>query len=320
MFVKSAEEPNLAGWLRREHEVYSALSGSFIPELVGWDDDGVRPVLAIEDLSDADWTPRWDAARVAAVLAALGELAGASPPPDTPPVRESFAELFDRWRVVEADPGPFLSAGLRDAAWLDRALPVILAAVDSAPVDGDCVCHLDVRSDNLCFRDGRAVLVDWNWTSLANPAVDVAAWLPSLRVEGGPQPWDVLPDAGSLGRLHRGRLGGGRRASRRRRRPRPCATFSGGSSPSRSTGSTGNCSSEAVGERLELGRVQADLARLDRGLHFARELAGFAVLVRVEHGRERCDHARCPRGAGCRRSSGCACRRSTGRPERRPRW
>jgi hypothetical protein len=199
VFVKSAEEPNLAGWLRREHEVYSTLSGSFIPKLVGWDDDGVRPVLAIEDLSDADWTPRWDAGRVAAVRAALGELAGASPPPDTPPVRESFVELFDRWRVVEADPGPFLSAGLRDAAWLDRALPVILAAVDSAPVDGDCVCHLDVRSDNLCFRDGRAVLVDWNWTSLANPAIDVAAWLPSLRVEGGPQPWDVLPDAGSLG-------------------------------------------------------------------------------------------------------------------------
>jgi hypothetical protein len=199
VFVKSAQEPNLAGWLRREHEVYSALSGSFIPELLGWDDVGVRPVLTIEDLSDADWTPRWDVGRVAAVLAALDELAGAPPPPDTPPVRESFAELFDRWRVVEADPGPFLSAGLRDAAWLDRALPVILAAVDSAPVDGDCVCHLDVRSDNLCFRDGRAVLVDWNWTSLANPAIDVAAWLPSLRVEGGPHPWDVLPDAGSLG-------------------------------------------------------------------------------------------------------------------------
>jgi len=199
VFVKSAEEPNLAGWLRREHEVYSALSGSFIPELVGWDDDGVRPVLAIEDLSDADWTPRWDAGRVAAVLAALEELAGAPPPPNTPPVRESFAELFGRWRVVEDDPAPFLSAGLRDETWLERALPVILAAVDSAPVDGDRVCHLDVRSDNLCFRDDRAVLVDWNWTSLANPAVDVAAWLPSLCVEGGPPPWDVLPDGGALG-------------------------------------------------------------------------------------------------------------------------
>jgi hypothetical protein len=198
VFVKSADAPNLADWLRREHEVYTALSGSFIPSLVGWDDDGKRPLLAIEDLSDADWKPHWDTPRVAAVLAALQELADAVPPPNTPPVRESFGELFDRWRVVESDPGPFLSVGLRDTAWLDRSLPVILAAVDSAPVAGDRLCHLDVRSDNFCFRDGRAVLVDWNWTSLANPDVDVAAWLPSLRVEGGPQPWDVLPEAGGL--------------------------------------------------------------------------------------------------------------------------
>jgi hypothetical protein len=199
VFVKSADAPNLAEWLRREHEVYAALAGSFIPALEGWDDDGVRPLLAIEDLSDADWIPRWDAVRVAAVLEALEELAAATPPPNTPTVRESFAELFDRWRVVEADPGPFLSVRLRDAAWLDRALPVILAAVDSAPISGDRVCHLDVRSDNLCFRDGRAVLIDWNWTSLANPAVDIAAWLPSVHVEGGPPPWEVMSDGGALG-------------------------------------------------------------------------------------------------------------------------
>ena len=199
VFVKSADAPNLAEWLRREHEVYAALAGSFIPALEGWDDDGVRPLLAIEDLSGSDWTPRWDAVRVAAVLEALEELAAATPPPNTPTVRESFAELFDRWRVVEADPGPFLSVGLRDAAWLDRALPVILAAVDSAPISGDRVCHLDVRSDNLCFRDGRAVLIDWNWTSLANPAVDVAARLPSVHVEGGPPPWEVMSDGGALG-------------------------------------------------------------------------------------------------------------------------
>ena len=55
-----------------------------------------------------------------------------------------------------------------------------------------------MRSDNLCFRDGRATLVDWNWASYANPDVDVAAWLPSVRVEGGPEPWEVLPDSGEL--------------------------------------------------------------------------------------------------------------------------
>ena len=196
VFVKSAEAENMAGWLRREYEVYASLGGSFIPRLEGWDDDGVRPLLAIEDLSDADWTPRWDAARVDAVLASIHELGASAPPPNTPPARQTFPELWGRWRIVESDPGPFLSLGLRDRAWLDRALPTILAAAEAAPVDGDRVCHLDVRSDNLCFRDERAVLVDWNWTSLANPALDIAAWLPSLRVEGGPPPWEVFSDAG----------------------------------------------------------------------------------------------------------------------------
>jgi len=198
VFVKSAEAENLAGWLRREHEVYTGLSGGFIPGLEGWDDDGSRPVLAIEDLSDADWTPRWDHGRITAVRAALSELAAAVPPPGTAPVCESFAELFGRWETVAADPEPFLSSGVRDRAWLDRSLDRVVDAAARAPVDGDAVCHFDVRSDNLCFRDGRAILVDWNWVSLGNPDLDVAAWLPSVCVEGGPPPWELLPGAGEL--------------------------------------------------------------------------------------------------------------------------
>ena len=198
VFVKSAVAENMAGWLRREHEVYAALSGTFIPDLVGWDDDGTRPLLAIEDLSHADWTARWDRTRVDAVLGALDELARCTPPPNTQPVRETHPDLWGRWRIVADDPEPFLSTGLRDRAWLERSLSTILAAAESAPADGDRVCHLDVRSDNICFVGDRAVLVDWNWTSLANPALDLAAWLPSARVEGGPAPWELLRDAGVL--------------------------------------------------------------------------------------------------------------------------
>jgi hypothetical protein len=196
-FVKSAAEENLAGWLRREHEVYANLKGDFIPDLLGWEDDGVRPLLAIDDLSDADWTPRWDDGRVDAVLDALRALATCAPPPNTGTVREHFGDLYDRWRTVQADPEPFLSLGLRDRDWLDRALPPILAAVDADPAAGTDLCHFDVRSDNLCFRGGRAILVDWNWLSIGSSRLDAAAWLPSVRVEGGPQPWEVLPGAGA---------------------------------------------------------------------------------------------------------------------------
>jgi len=199
VFVKSADVPNLADWIRREHEVYAALDGhGFLPRLAGFDDDGVRPVLALEDLSDAEWSWTWTARRVDAVLRALDELSAVAPPPNTSDVRETFAELWGRWEIVANGPTAFLSTGLRDAAWLEHALPRILDAVARAPIAGSDLCHLDVRSDNMCFVGERAVLVDWNWTSLANTVADRAAWLPSLYVEGGPPPWDVLRGAGEL--------------------------------------------------------------------------------------------------------------------------
>jgi thiamine kinase-like enzyme len=198
VFVKAAQSEHLADSLRREHEVYAHLRGSFMPRLEGFDDDPRYPVLVLEDLSDADWSARWDGERVAAVRAALAELAPSDPPPNTRTVRETFPAFFERWRTVEAEPGPFLATGIRSEEWLARALPTVLAAADAAPVEGEDLLHLDVRSDNLCFRDGVALLVDWNWCVVGNADFDLAAWLPSLALEGGPQPWEVLPDAGGL--------------------------------------------------------------------------------------------------------------------------
>lgn len=200
VFVKAAMAPHTARWLRREAEVYAHLHGSFIAELIAFEDDPVEPLLVLEDLSDADWGVRWDGARVAAVRAALAAIATSPPPPNTPPVRAILAE-FGRWEVVEADPAPFLSTKLRSREWLDRALPILKTAADAARVDGDDLLHLDVRSDNLCFRDKTAVLVDWNWCSAGRADFDVAAWLPSLSFEGGPPPWEVLPRAGEYAAL-----------------------------------------------------------------------------------------------------------------------
>jgi Phosphotransferase enzyme family len=198
VFVKAAQAEHMAERLRREHEVYANLEGSFIPALVAFEDAPQYPLLVIEDLSDADWSVRWDDDRIALVRAALAELSASKPPPNTDSVRVTFSELFGRWHVVEADPGPFLSTGVRSREWLERALPTLIETADSAPTDGDDLMHLDVRSDNLCFRDGVALLVDWDWCSTGNAELDLAAWLPSLALEGGPQPWEVLPGAGGF--------------------------------------------------------------------------------------------------------------------------
>lgn len=191
-FVKVAVDELTAGWLRDEHRVYTGVRGSFLPALLGFDDDGVRPALALEDLSDAAWPPPWPEGSVEAVLRALDELHRLEPPAGLPRIEE-VERLFAAWDEVERDPAPFLSLGLCSEAWLGRSLGALRAAAEGAPFSGDVPIHLDVRSDNVCLRAGRALLVDWNQACRGNPDVDVAVWLPSLRAEGGPEPWELLP-------------------------------------------------------------------------------------------------------------------------------
>ena len=192
-FVKSAAEPLLVQWLRREYEVYAALQAPFMPKLLGWDDDGERALLVLEDLSAAEWIWTWDNVRVDAVVTAIGQISLAPLPSNTPAIREAHPGLFTQWAEVERDPRPFLSLKLRDGVWLERNLSTILAAALTAPVDGDVLCHFDVRSDNICFRDGQCILVDWNWALRASAGLDMLGWLPSLAIEGGPMPWELLP-------------------------------------------------------------------------------------------------------------------------------
>lgn len=193
VFLKTADSEHMAAWLRREHEVYASLRGDFIPELIGFDDDGRQPLLVIEDLSHADWAQSWTPERISLVRATLDELHASPAPPNTAAVHDTYAGWFGRWRTVAADPGPFLSLGLRSRAWLDERLPAIVEAADAAQVAGDAVVHLDVRSDNLCTLDGRAVLVDWNFVSFAAPELDLVCWACSLALEGGPPPWELVP-------------------------------------------------------------------------------------------------------------------------------
>jgi hypothetical protein len=194
VFLKIAAFDYVAEWFRDERLAYEALDGMrFLPRFVGWDDDGVAPLLAIEDLSDAVWPPPWDRSRVDAVLASLEAVHDATPRRSLPRAEERQFGL-DGWPDVALDPEPFLSTGICSDAWFTENLPTLSAASVAARIDGDRVLHFDVRSDNLCLVAGRAVFVDWNHACIGNPVLDTAAWLPSLQAEGGPPPEAVLPD------------------------------------------------------------------------------------------------------------------------------
>ena len=194
-FVKAAVDDMTADWLRAECRAYRQIEAPFVPRMLGWDDDGARPLLVLEDLSRAAWPPPWDDQRVTAVLEALAAVRR------TPAATFSTIRAFDGshfgqgWLRVRRDPGPFLSLGLCSEEWLRRTGTTLDARSRGVQLGGNDLVHLDIRSDNLCFVDGRAVIVDWNHACRGNGVFDIAFWLPSLAAEGGPQPESVLPDA-----------------------------------------------------------------------------------------------------------------------------
>jgi hypothetical protein len=198
VFAKVAADELTASWIRDEHLVYQHLLGApFLPGYVGYHDDGEHPVLALEDLSGGTWPPPWDAAGISALLASLQEVWATAPPPDTAVATDDAREIAGGWDEIARAREPFLRLGLCSEDWLSANIDTLRDAADGAAFGGDALLHFDVRSDNVCFRpdDGRAVLIDWNLTSVGNPQIDVVFWLPSLEAEGGPAPESVLPDA-----------------------------------------------------------------------------------------------------------------------------
>lgn len=200
-FLKAAVSEQTTEWLRAEYAVYrymdAEIHADFLPKVLAWDDDGMRPLLLLEDLSAAHWPPPWEPGHAARVAETLSRLRRVPPMPGLASL-ESYRDDFCGWQKIAADPAPFLSLGFCTDAWLDAALPSLQVAERAARLDGNDFLHLDIRSDNLCFTPDRTVLVDWNWACAGNGLVDLAAWLPSLHAEGGPAPETFLPDAPEL--------------------------------------------------------------------------------------------------------------------------
>jgi hypothetical protein len=191
-FAKVAVNESTAEWLGVEHVVYSQVEGSFLPRFLGYD-DADPALLLLEDLSGAHWPPPWPNGSVASVLGALEKIAATWPPHGVPSTEIYREDLSEGWALVEQDPGPFLSFELCSRKWLADALPTLLEAARTAPIEGESLLHFDVRSDNIALQGDRAVLVDWNWACIGNPLLDRATWAPSLHVEGGPSPEELVP-------------------------------------------------------------------------------------------------------------------------------
>jgi hypothetical protein len=177
--------------LQAEQRLYRAVQAPFCPRPVAWEDDPHRPMLVLEDLSGADWPPPWSGRRVRRVIDTL-QLVAATPPPGYLPSLEE--RRSPGWLRVADDPRPLLQTRVVSAAWFREALPVLVAAADTAVLGGNALLHLDVRGGNVCLLRRRVVFVDWGSAAVGNPLADLVVWAPRLTLEGGPVPEALLGD------------------------------------------------------------------------------------------------------------------------------
>lgn len=194
VFVKAAPDPHIGGWIRQEIALYRSVDGPFLPGLVGAGEVGAdgSPVLVIEDLSAARWPPPWDAAAIEAVRATLDRLHAHPCPDQVPSIDVAHPDFASGWDAVAHDPAVLTGTGLCTAAWLADVLPRFQRVAQGAVLAGESLCHLDVRSDNLCLvDDASARLVDWNHACRANAELDLACWMPSLAHETGTEPEEL---------------------------------------------------------------------------------------------------------------------------------
>jgi hypothetical protein len=193
VFAKRATRDWLADALRAEYRTLGLFDADFRCEVVGWQ-DGERPLLVLEDLREAHWPPPWRPGDVDRVLATLERMWAL--PAEGLPSAEDVRTIMSGWRQIATDPSAFLRLGIASPRWVSGCVPVLRDAADAVSYRGGAFLHMDVRSDNLCLQGERVVLVDWNWAVRGPAELDLACWLPSLRLEGGPLPDQVAPGLG----------------------------------------------------------------------------------------------------------------------------
>jgi aminoglycoside phosphotransferase (APT) family kinase protein len=205
-FVKAVgdinpESPHLH---RAEARIAAALPASTpAPRLLGSLDADGWVILLFEDVEGRMPAQPWQADELTRVLDAMTSLASSlTPAPiDAPPVAVRFRHLGRGWRLL----AEAVRSGTDDLAgadsWVAKRLDELVSLEHrwDWAVQGSTLAHGDIRADNILLTADRVVFVDWPWACLAQPWFDLVAMLPSVAMQGGPQPEQVL-SAHAVGR------------------------------------------------------------------------------------------------------------------------
>jgi hypothetical protein len=197
IFVKAVgtglnpESPDLH---RREAVVSASLPAApELPRFLDVYDDGDWVALAFVAVDGRPPLHPWEERELQDAVRALDALQHSltpNPVPEAEPASDRLALLLGGWAELAAMPAP--PGGLDE--WSGRHLDRLAALESGWPdaIAGPTLLHCDVRSDNLLVVRNGVVFVDWPHACVGAAVFDLVAWAPSVVLEGGPAPEELL--------------------------------------------------------------------------------------------------------------------------------
>jgi hypothetical protein len=192
-FVKAVSEaanPDTPAIHRREAEVVAALPPEASVARLQWtyDADG-WVALGFEDIHGRTPTQPWRADELRLVVDGLDRLHKAlTPSPiESTTASDAFATQITGWSELKA-------TGASLDAWAARNLDRLVDLETQAPAaaEGDTLLNFDVRADNILIAGDEVFFVDWPWARIGAPFVEWLGFAPSVQMQGGPKPDDLL--------------------------------------------------------------------------------------------------------------------------------
>jgi len=195
VFVKAVSQdanPDTPDIHRREARVLAEMPPSApAPRLLWTYDAGGWVALGLEDIEGRHPFEPWTAADLDLVIAALTRMSAALTPSPIA-LAETAAEWFDSsingWQIAlgrgEDRLDPWSTMNLARLAELEARAPSAAA--------GETLLHCDVRADNMLIAGDRVYFVDWPWARRGAWWIDVVGMAPSVAMQGGPAPEDLM--------------------------------------------------------------------------------------------------------------------------------
>ncbi|MDQ2672944.1 MAG: aminoglycoside phosphotransferase family protein [Actinomycetota bacterium] len=199
-FAKAAgPEPNALtpAAHRREARVAAALpEDAPVPRFLFSHDEGEGDwiVVVFEFVEGRNPAVPWRPGELDRTLDALASLSELLTPSPLPP---GLVGLVGDWEVICGWHWRKLAEGrpARLDTWSARHLDELAALEAEAPAaaKGGTLLHLDLRADNLLLTpDDRVLVVDWPHARVGASWVDAVFFAPSVAMQGGPPPEELL--------------------------------------------------------------------------------------------------------------------------------